>query len=180
MSVALGFDSSVLSPFARAKRFDTLEHLVQGHRCVVTRAVLDELEEGCSRHPELASALALPWLALVTTDSLQELRAISHYVRLLGEGERNIGEASILAWAELSSGVALVDDRAAVRAARGRNVQVRRTLGLVCDGVHRKLLATGEACALVDTLITEGHARFPCDGTNFLQWAERNGLLAPE
>jgi predicted nucleic acid-binding protein len=177
MSTALGFDSSVLSPFARATRIDALERLVHSHRCVVTRAVLDELDRGSIEFPVLASVRALPWLEVVSIDSLDELRALTDYARILGSGGRNIGEASILAWAELTSSIAVIDDNAAVIAGRRRDVKVRRTLGLLCDGLHRKLLTTEQACTLVDELVSAGGARFPCDGAGFVQWAERSGLL---
>lgn len=49
--MALGFDSSVLSPFARAERLDILEQMTRGDRCVVTRAVLDEIDQGCNIYP---------------------------------------------------------------------------------------------------------------------------------
>lgn len=110
MPAALGFDSSVLSPFARTGRLDVLERLVAGHQCVVTQAVLDELDRGCVEHPALADVKALPWLEIVTIDSLEKLKALTAYVRALGSDERNIGEASILAWAEVASGIAMVDD----------------------------------------------------------------------
>jgi hypothetical protein len=65
-----------------------------------------------------------------------------------------------------------------VIAARTRNVQVRRSLGLLCHGLHRNLLRNDQACALVDELVTVGGARFPCDGAGFVAWAQQNGLLA--
>jgi predicted nucleic acid-binding protein len=180
MSVALGFDSSVLSPFARAKRLDVLEQLTAGHRCVVTRAVLDELDRGSVAYPRLAEVRSRSWLEVVAANSLDELVAFSYYVRVLGSGDRNVGEASILAWAEVSSGVAVVDDNAAVSAARTRNVAVRRSLGLLCDGLHRKALTIEQARTLVDELVSAGGSRFPCDGAGFESWAESNGLLATE
>jgi hypothetical protein len=41
-------------------------------------------------------------------------------------------------------------------------------------------LSIEQASALVDELVTVGGARFPCDGASFVQWAERNGLLAAD
>jgi predicted nucleic acid-binding protein len=177
MSVVLGFDSSVLNSFARAKRLDVLQQLTAGHRCVVTRAVLEELDRGRAVYPQLGEVRALSWLELVVSDSLRELAAFSHYVRVLGPSDRNIGEASILAWAEVSNGVALVDDQVAVKAGKARSVAIRRSLGLVCNGLQKKVLTIERARVLVNELIDFGGARFPCDGDAFESWAEREGLL---
>ncbi|MBK9036099.1 MAG: hypothetical protein IPL61_33465 [Myxococcales bacterium] len=179
MPPTLGFDSSVLSPFARARRLDALERLTDGHRRVVTRAVLGELDRGRADCPALAQVPALPWLEIVAVDTLDELVAFSDFVRALGSSDRNIGEASLLAWAQVASGVAIIDDNAAVSVARSREVTVRRSLGLVADGLNRKQLGGGEARVLVDELIAAGGARYPCDGGGFEAWAERNGLLVP-
>jgi hypothetical protein len=179
MSVGVGFDSSVLSPFARAMRLDVLERLVQGRRCVVTRAVLEEIERGCAEHPALAMVGTLSWLEVVSIDALAALRVFNAYMRVLGEDERNVGEASILAWAEVTGSIAVVDDNAAVIAARARRVQVRRTLALLCDGLNRRLMTIEHACELVDELISRGGARLPCKGADFPGWAEGKGLIVP-
>lgn len=177
MAMALGFDSSVLSAFARARRLDVLERLTSGHRRVVTRAVLDELKRGCDQYPALSDVETLHWLEAVSVDSLSELVVFAHYIRVLGSDDHHIGEASILAWAENSSGIVVVDDNAAVNAARARGVTVRRSLGLLCHGLNRGTLTMEAARALVDGLRGEGEARFPCDGAGFERWAETNGLL---
>ena len=173
----LGFDSSVLSPFARASRLDTLEQLTRGHRRVTTPAVLDELDRGAGRYPLLATVRSVTWIEIVSANSLDELVAFSDFVRLLGAGTRNIGEASILAWARHAGGVALVDDQSAVDAAHANGVQVRRSLALLGEGVHTGLLAIEMACALVDELRAIGGARLPCDGKRFEEWAEMHGLF---
>lgn len=140
--------------------------------------MLDEIARGCSQYPALADVAALRWVETVSVDSLNELVAFNYYVRVLGSDDHNIGEASILAWAETKSGIAVVDDNAAVTAARARGVTVRRSLGLLCHGLNRGTLAMQDACALVDDLRVLGGARFPCDGAGFERWAETNGLLS--
>jgi predicted nucleic acid-binding protein len=177
MSSALGFDSSVLSAFARAERLAVLERLTSGRRRVITDAVLAELDRGSAEYPLLAQIRALPWLEIVSPDSPHELGVFNEYIRVLGASERNIGESSILAWAEATSSMVVMDDDDAVRAARKRKVVVLRTLTLFCNGLHGKLLTIEQASTLVDELVTAGGARFPCDGASFVQWAERNGLL---
>lgn len=122
----------------------------------------------------------MSWLEVVSPHSPHELEVFNEYIRVLGSRERNIGESSILAWAEATSSMVVMDDEDAVRAARRRKVVVLRTLTLLCNGLHRKLLPIEQAAALVDELVTAGGARFPCDGASFVQWAERNGLLAAD
>jgi predicted nucleic acid-binding protein len=179
MPPALGFDSSVLSPFARAGRLDVLDRLTRGRPRVITEAILVEIERGCFQHPRLAEVRALSWLEIVRVDSPHQLEVFNEYIRILGTADRNIGESSILAWAEATSSMVVMDDDDAVRAARGRNVVVLRTLTLICSGLNQKLLTNEQACTLVDELASEGGARFPCDGAGFVQWAERNGLVDP-
>ena len=179
MFSVLGLDSSVLSAFARAGRLDMLERLTAGRRRVVTEAILGELDRGCADHPALADVRALLWLEVVTTGSPSELVVFNEYIRILGSAGRNVGEASLLAWAEVTPGAAVaMDDDDAVSAARRRKqVVVFRTLSLLCNGLHGRLLTVDAARMLVDELVTAGGARFPCDGSTFVQWAERNGLL---
>jgi hypothetical protein len=69
---------------------------------LVPQAVLDELRAGELAHPPLADVRNADWLEIVACDGLAELRAFAHYVRVLGAGERDIGEASVLAWAEVN------------------------------------------------------------------------------
>jgi predicted nucleic acid-binding protein len=174
---ALVFDTSVLSAFARARRLELLDLLTAGHRRVTTRAVIDELERGCPDHPELRDALAAPWIEEVPVETPGELRFFAEYSRRLVAGERNIGEASVLAWAEAHQAIAIVDDQAAVQCGRERGVEVRRTLALVARGVKRGVMEAAGACKLVDELVQTGGARFPCSGEGFVGYARREGLL---
>jgi len=72
----------------------------------------------------------------------------------------------------------VVDDNAAVNAAKARKVAVRRSLGLLCNALHRSVLTIDEVRSLIDDLTVIGGARLPCDGERFERWAEANGLLA--
>ena len=175
-SRTLVFDSSVLSCFARAARLEALRTLTEGHGRVVTRAVMEEIENGIPRFARLDDVRRCGWLEVVRGDSLEELIAFSHYVEILGSGKRNIGEATVLAWAETHSAVAVLYDQAGVNAGKQRGVRVKRTLALVSTGVGRGVLSEGDAQFLVDALIASG-ARLPCDGRQFMAWCGRNGLL---
>jgi predicted nucleic acid-binding protein len=176
--VALVFDSSALSCFARASRLPLLDDLSAGFDRVTTRAVMGELEQGSSIHPQLADVADLSWLRIVPLDTLAELRLFAEYSRRLAAGARNVGEASVLAWAEAHDAIAIVDDQAAVQCGKARGVQVKRSLAFVAEGVATGVLSREEAGAVVDEL-ARGGARFPCSGADFLAWASEKGLLAP-
>jgi predicted nucleic acid-binding protein len=165
---SLAFDTSVLSCFARAAQLETLEALTAGHRRVVVEAVLGELRDGIATHPSLAGVEALAWLEHVRVDSLDALRCFSEYVRILGSGPRDIGEAATLAWVEVHGGIVLIDEQVGVNTARARGIQVRRSLGLVADGVRSSVLTREGGAKLVDELQRRGGARFPCTGSDFL------------
>ena len=175
-ALILVFDSSVLSCFGRANRLETIEALSEGHRRVMTRVVKDEIERGIRQHSSLADVLHCGWLEVVQGDRLEELAAFSEYLRCLGGGPRNEGEAATLAWAEVNAGIAILDDQTGVNIGRQRGVTMKRSLSLIATGIQNGLLAENHAITLVDELVVGG-ARFPCDGRGFLQWCRENGLL---
>ncbi len=171
------FDSSVLSAFARAELLDLLEQLTRGHERFVPRAVLDEAERGSRDHPNLEAIAQVPWLEVVPVDSLDELLAFARYAARLVAGDRNVGEASVLAWAEVHRAVAVIDDQDAVQCGRENQVAVRRSLALLASGIRDGLLGEEEAIKVVAALAERGEARFPCQGQEFLAWAHAHGLL---
>lgn len=172
----LVFDSAPLSCFARAKRLELLEQLTHGDERVTTRAVLDELREGVREHAELQDVLELAWLRVEPVDGLEELRLFAEYARRLGASKHNIGEASVLSWAEAHAAAAFTDDETAVQIGRGRGVDVKRTLALVARGIKRGLLSDAAAQSLTDELLRAG-ARFPFRPGEFVAWARARGLL---
>jgi predicted nucleic acid-binding protein len=177
---ALGLDSSVLSPFARAGRLDLLAQLTAPYHCVTTEEVLEELKLGRREYPALGDALGLPWLHVTQAHSPAMIGLFQHYTRILGSRGRNRGESSLLAWAELTGHVVLLDDDAAVRAGRKRAVRVLRSLSLVATGLAAGALTPVTAQELVDELRQRGGARFPPECDHFVAWAERQGLFAPK
>ncbi len=176
---SLGLDSSVLSPFARAGRLEELARLTAPYQCVITEEIREELRRGQLVYPAIADAIALPWILLAPTDAPEVLAIFGSYLRALGSSGRNRGEASILAWAELTKQPVLIDDDAAVQAGRRRSVRVLRSLSLVATGLARGTLGEESAQTLVDELRRLGGARFPPECSNFVAWAERQGLYLP-
>ena len=144
----------------------------------ITAAVLDEIRRGEADHPLLAEIERLQWLEHLRADSLPALQVFAGYTQRLGSGDRDIGEASTLAWAELNHAIAIVDDRVATRIGRDRGVEVHGTLWLVTRGLRRGVIGREEAPPLIDAL-RHTEAWFPCSGDDFLRWADENGLLDP-
>lgn len=153
-----------------------LDRLTAGNERVTTRAVIDEIRNGVGAFPELQDVIALPWLCVEPVDGLQELGMFAKYAQRLGSGVHDIGEASVLAWAEAHGAIAFTDDEAAVQAGRDRGVEVRRTLALVARSIKHGVLSDTEADRLVDDLLRAG-ARFPFGTGEFIGWARGNGLV---
>jgi predicted nucleic acid-binding protein len=116
---------------------------------------------------------------VVGVDTLEELRLFANYARRLGSGARDIGEAATLAWAEAHGGTAIVDERAGTRHGRERNVDVHGTLWLIAEGVRDGSLDASRCEALVDAL-QAAEAWFPCSGSDFMEWAQTEGLLCSD
>jgi predicted nucleic acid-binding protein len=170
------FDNAPLSCFARAMRLPELDRLTAGNERVTTRAVIDEIRNGVAAFPELQEVLDLAWLRVEAVDGLDELRLFAKYARRLGSDVHDIGEASVLAWAEANGAIAFTDDEAAVQAGRDEGVEVRRTLAVVARGIKHGVLSDVEADRLVDDLLRAG-GRFPFSAGEFVRWARDNSLV---
>lgn len=140
--------------------------------------MLDEIGRGATLYPLLAAIRGMPWLEPLRVDSLPGLQAFAAYARQLGSNDRDIGEASTLAWAEVNRATAIIDDRLATRVGRERGVEVHGTLWLVTRGLRRGVMAREEAPSLIDAL-ARAEAWLPCTGDEFLAWADQHGLLGP-
>jgi predicted nucleic acid-binding protein len=173
----LAFDSSPLNYMARANQLPLLEKLVAGNDCVITRAVEDELLRGASKHAQLYQVSAQAWIRVVDDSSIAFLQLFSEYHTRLGGGGRNIGESATLAYAELHSLTAFIDDRAARRHGQERGVRLTGTLELVCKGIRANIVEEAEAVRVID-LLRDHEAFLPCDGSTFLDWARAEGLLS--
>ena len=171
-------DSSCLSSFARAERLDDLRRLLADHPALMVRAVALELKRGQRDHPTLEAITSADWLRETSSeDSLETLQFFAEYVRLLGSGSRDLGEAATLAWAQAHQAIAVIDERAGANQGRARGVEVVGSLGLIASGVRRGLLDGDAAAELVGDLQKHGGAWFPCSGADFVVWATGQGLL---
>ncbi|ANB05927.1 hypothetical protein SAM40697_1967 [Streptomyces ambofaciens] len=172
-------DTGPLSHFAKAQWLGVLKTVLKEHRVCIPDIVREEVRQGIPHHPHLRSVLEeTPWIEVVPLDTEAQLSAFSHYAkRLVGPDGRNAGECGVLALAETTPGaIAVIDDRVATEAIRGRPVVVRRTLGLLCEAIRAGLLTVPLVSALADDLL-ESRYRIPFGTGGFAAWAEAQGLL---
>lgn len=172
----LVLDTMVLVHFALADRLDVLKDLLVGAECWTTQAVLEELRSGAEVHPEIAAACKADWLRTARLDTLVEMRCFATWVRRIGAGERHLGEASVLAAAELRNGIAITDDRQATKVARAYGARVHGTIWLLASACRTGKLTEVGASNLIDALRSTG-ARMPCSGADFPAYARRHNLL---
>ena len=144
---------------------------------MVPAEVTRELVAGIPEHPALARTVSLRWLEIVELIEIDEVVAFARYKAEFGGGrDRNNGEAAVLAYASAHSGVAVVDERVATRAAKRDGLEVHGTLWLIANGVRSGALTRGTAEQMVDNLVATG-MKLPVDGATFFTWANAEGLL---
>jgi len=173
---ALVFDTMVLSAFAKADRLDLLGSLLSGTHCVVTDIVLDEARRGLTLQPQLAAIEDAEWLTIGHLATDEELTAFLRWTQRVGSGERDVGEASVFAYAELYGAVSISDDQAATRVARAYGLEVHGTLWMLCKFCLRQKLTEHAASNIIDSLGAVG-LRLPCTGAQFPSWARQRNLL---
>lgn len=173
------FDTMCLSHFARAERLDVLGELLLQQECWTTTVVLAELRRGAARYPLLANAMSLEWLRIASLEALDELGCFVKWAARIGSQERDLGEASVLAAAELRNGIAITDDREATKVARQHGSEVHGTIWLLARACREGKLTRIGAGSIVDALRETG-ARLPCTGTEFPAYATRHGLLTAD
>ncbi|NJQ02436.1 hypothetical protein [Streptomyces zingiberis] len=172
----LVWDCSPLHHAVKADKIDLLGDMARTwrrapRRNVTTAAVLDEL-----RHHRLPTDQLTSWLEVVHVDGLNELAALVKWMELVSGRRSNQGEATVLAWAEVHGGVAVVDDADARRAARRAGLEVWGVLRVVAESVREGRTTEYAATAFVDALAGTG-ARFPFRRGDFVAWAKGQSLL---
>jgi predicted nucleic acid-binding protein len=174
----LFFDTMCLAHFARADRLDVLRDLLVGRDSWTTTVVRSELREGATHHPQIEQALVLDGMQIARLDSLEELSCFVKWTSRLGAQDRDLGEASVFAAAELQTGIAITDDREATKVARRHGADVHGTIWLLAMACREGKLTPVAAGNVVDALRREG-AYLPCTGDEFVPFAIRYGLLLP-
>ena len=179
-------DTGPLSKFAESQWLGVLKFVLAGAPVLVPDVVAVELRTGSDQYPHLTAVLQVlrdasgtdGWIEVVPVATDDQLTAFARYTRLLvGPDGRNTGECGVLALAQTIPGaVAVLDDRVACKAAKEHHVEVRGTLGLLCEAVRRAQLTVGAVSAVADDLIQYDY-RLPFGRGGFERWADQNGLL---
>lgn len=172
---ALVFDTGPLSHFARAGRLDVLEAVVGERRAVIPQAVVQELQVGALLHDQIETVLDAAWLEHRELTQDSELLKFAEFARRLVHGQRNVGDAAVLALAATMPATAVIDDGVAFRIGRRAGVTCTRTLALLCDAMHRGLLTLDFVGRTADELIATEY-RLPFRRGEFKNWAIENGL----
>jgi predicted nucleic acid-binding protein len=171
----LVWDTSPLLHAIKAGVIDRLGELATtwhgvAQRNVTTAAVLSEIAfHGLSTNQ-------LAWLEVVHVDDLAELDALVRWMQLVSGQKSNHGEATVLAWAEIHSATAVIDDTDARRAAQKAGQPVQGSLRVLSDAVQDGEITEYAASALVDALLATG-ARYPFGQGGFIAWATAMKLL---
>jgi predicted nucleic acid-binding protein len=171
----LVFDTSPVLHFARNNWLGALKAVVGDRHALIPDVVVAELRSFASSDTRVEAALTAGWLEHRELRSPQEISAFAQFSSLLVRGDRNRGEAGVLALAKAAGGVAVIDDGAGRRAAKDHSIELRGTLGLLCDAIRDQLLTVKLVSALADDLLASQY-RLPFGPGGFEQWATENDL----
>src|SRR5205823_5191301 len=119
------FDTGPLAHFARESWLGVLKAVVGDRIAVVPDIVVEELRLGAAQDSRIRAALDAPWLQRRELLSDEEMTAFATFSARLVKGQRNRGEAAVLALAHVTHGVAVIDDAAGRKAADDHGITLR-------------------------------------------------------
>lgn len=172
----LVLDATCLSHFARADRLDVMRGLLADDECWTTHVVLRELAAGYAAYPAPELVGKGNWLRVSDFETPADVALFARWSLRIGAEDRDFGEASVFAAAELLGGIAITDDRQAVAVARAAGLKVHGTIWLLARACRDGKLSEHAAGSLIDALRATGH-RLPCTGAEFPDFARRHKLL---
>nr|MDT0661669.1 nucleotide-binding protein [Micromonospora sp. DSM 115978] len=173
----LVFDTSPLTHFARQNWLGVLKAVVGERQALIPDVVVDELRQIAASDSRINAVLQASWLERRELRNAEEISAFARFSALLVRGERNKGEAGVLALASTLDGIAVIDDGAGRKAARTNGVLLKPTLALLCEAIRQDLLTIKLVSALVDDLLVSEY-RLPFEPGGFEQWATENHLFS--
>jgi predicted nucleic acid-binding protein len=172
------FDDGPLSHFAEAGWLGLLDSYVGEGNAILPETVHRELSDGVSTNPHLRSVLDADWLNLRMLVSGAEHAAFAKFSALLvgTDSRKNLGECGVLAIAQVTGEIAVIDDSVARKIANANGIEYKTTLGILTDLVRAGDLSLKLASRVADHLIRTEY-RLPFDEGGFHTWALMNDLL---
>lgn len=167
------WDASALHHVGKAGRLDVLGSFVAGPpnapwSHVVTDVVVEELERYGLESPS--------WCEIVSPIELADLIEFAEWANRMSDGIHDLGEASVVAWANRRGLIAVLDDEDAKRVAQRHGCRAHGSLWLLCEAINADLLDVTSASSFVDAVMSVG-ARFPFARHGFPAWARSRKLL---
>jgi len=137
-------DSSTLSNFARAGYLNLLKTLFHAG-LLTTSDVIEEIERGSEKYPELRTVLNELNLWLKVVDELTEKeQSLIRSLRITHEEFEEGADASLLAVAKERNLVLITDDRYLKKAAGQKGVKVVGTVEILEEAINRGLIRSVE------------------------------------
>jgi len=152
-------DSSTLSNFARAGYLNLLKTLFHAS-LLTTSDVIEEIERGSEKYPELRTVLNERNLWLKVVDELtEEEQSLIRNLRITYEEFEEGADASLLAVAKERNLMLITDDKYLKKVAEQKGVKVIGTVEILEEAINRGLIRSVEE--LKQIVIDMGHmARF--------------------
>jgi len=137
-------DSSTLSNFARAEYLNLLKTLFYAG-LLTTSDVIEEIERGSEKYPELRTALNELNLWLKVVDELtEEEQSFIRSLRITHEEFEEGADASLLAVAKKRNLVLITDDKYLKKVAEREGVKVVGTVEILDEARNRGLIRSEE------------------------------------
>lgn len=175
-SEVLVFDTGPLMHFAKNGWLGVLKAVVSERSALVPDMVVAELRRAAEQDDRVRPVLDADWIQRRELSTDEEIVAFATFSEYLVRGERNRGEAAVLALAATAGGTAVIDDGAGRKAAVRHGVALRPTLALLCEAIRQDLLTVRLVSALADDLLI-GAYRLPFGPGGFEKWLADNGDL---
>lgn len=174
------FDAGPLSHFARATWLGLLRAYSKESGAVLPSPVRQEIADGVESHPELRQILDAHWLRQDDLGGIEMTTAFAGFAALLvpAGSRKNLGECSVLAVAQVSGGVAVIDDWEARQIADARGIKFKTTLAILADLVNSGHLSQEMASSVADALL-ETEYRLPMEAGGFRMWMIEQGIWTP-
>lgn len=171
------FDTGPLSHFAHGGWLGALHFLTYGAPSFIPEAVEQELADGQHVYRHLGAVLEAHWLSVDRSDDLPLVVRTARYEARLAAAGRNRGECAVLALAGDRGWTAVVDDGEARKIANEDGIAYTTTLRLLCQAIKTGQMTPSTCEAIADDLVRTQYRLPFSSGSEFLNWALRNGIL---